>query len=53
MGREIGVESEGQKNDPLNTWDKTILEDYDTLEKDGISHPEFNRIREILKSGPR
>jgi len=53
MGREIGVESEGQKNDPLNTWDKTILEDFDTLEKDGISHPDFNRIREILKSGTR
>jgi tetratricopeptide (TPR) repeat protein len=53
MGREIGVESEGQKNDPLNTWEKTILEDFDTLEKDGISHPEFNRIREILKSGPK
>ncbi|MEY2562404.1 MAG: hypothetical protein QOH88_597 [Verrucomicrobiota bacterium] len=53
MGREIGLEAEGQKNDPLNTWDKTILDDFDTLEKDGVSHPEFNRIREILKSAPR
>jgi tetratricopeptide (TPR) repeat protein len=33
------------------TWEEVILDDFDKLEKDGVTSPEFNRIRQILKKG--
>ena len=43
------VELNGKKQ----TWEQVILDDFDQLEKDGISSPQFNRVREILKKGGR
>jgi tetratricopeptide (TPR) repeat protein len=42
----------GQKveADSAKTWEQTILEDFDQLEKDGLHHSDFGRIRGILKS---
>ena len=32
------------------SWEQTILEDFDDLEKNGLKSPEFAKIREMLKS---
>ena len=32
------------------TWEQVVLKDFDDLEKAGLTHPEFARIRELLKT---
>lgn len=43
----------GQKIEPdsQKTWEQVILDDFDQLQKDGITNPNFDRIRGILKTG--
>ncbi len=36
---------------PKRTWEQVVLKDFDDLEKVGLAHPEFARIRELLKTG--
>ena len=38
------------KPDSEKTWEQTILDDFDEFQKAGITHPDFDRIRGILKS---
>jgi hypothetical protein len=33
------------------SWEQVVLEDFDKFEKDGLSSPEFDRVRKILKGG--
>ncbi len=42
IGKEIAEEQK--------PWEQVILDDFDELEKENISHPEFKRIRKLLKS---
>jgi hypothetical protein len=41
LGKQIGSQ----------TWEEVILDDFDKLEKDGVTSPEFNRIRQMLSAG--
>ena len=42
----------GEMVDPKSkrTWEQVVLKDFDDLEKAGLAHPEFARIRELLKT---
>lgn len=42
----------GVKDDSLGgTWEETILKDFDDLEREGITSPEFPRLRSLLAQG--
>ena len=36
--------------DSKRTWEQVVLKDFADLEKAGLTHPEFARIRELLKT---
>jgi len=38
-----------EDDEPKRSWDAVVIKDLDALEKAGITHPEFARIRELLK----
>jgi len=49
--RQIYAKYNGQKIAELDkSWEQTIVEDFDELEKNGLKSPEFAKIRELLKS---
>jgi tetratricopeptide (TPR) repeat protein len=37
--------------DGKQLWEDGVLEDFDKFEKDGLSNPEFDRVRKIFKGG--
>jgi len=47
--RHIGAKMDDDKT----TWERTILGDFDALEKAGVDHPEFPRLRTLLKAGKK